>query len=121
MADEENANTVKMPSEENKLAGSNQLQSKLVRIFTVFLYFGAVSGTAFMLSLYYIFIWDPEPNISSDKLVHDELGYVTSTTSLPTSSGPFYSALVDHYNVNGSSLAENVTQIAMTMLSNRTD
>jgi len=90
MADEENQDrSVKMPSEENKLAGSNKLQSKFVRLVTVFIYFGAVSGAAFMLSLYYIFLWNPEPYKGSNKLIQDD-----PTTRHP--SGPFYSALVGH-------------------------
>ena len=96
MADEENQDrSVKMPSEENKLAGSNKLQSKFVRLVTVFIYFGAVSGAAFMLSLYYIFLWDPEPykGPGPNKLIQDD---PTTTTRHPSSGGPFYSALVGH-------------------------
>lgn len=76
---------VKMPSEENKEALGPQ-QSKLVRIFTVFIYFGAVSGAAFMLSLYYIFLWNPEPH--SSPFTHDHVGgYVfASTTSASTTT-----------------------------------
>lgn len=38
----------------------DKLQSKLIRILTVCAYLMLVSSTAVMLSLYYIFFWDPK-------------------------------------------------------------
>jgi len=87
--------SVKMPSEENKLAGSSKLQSKFLRLVTVFIYFGAVSGAAFMLSLYYIFLWNPEPYKGPAKLIQDDF---TATFAHPASGSPIYSALVGHFN-----------------------
>lgn len=38
----------------------DKLPSKLIRILTVCAYLMLVSSTAVMLSLYYIFFWDPK-------------------------------------------------------------
>ena len=41
---------------------SNKPVGKCVRVFTVCVYLFAVSFAAIVLSLYYLFIWDPEIN-----------------------------------------------------------
>lgn len=49
--------TAKMPGE--GVSSRSALNDKLIRILTVIAYLCSVSGAAFMLSLYYIFLWDP--------------------------------------------------------------
>lgn len=56
---------VKMPGDDNKdrLGGENN--PRIIRILTVIAYICSVSMAAVMLSLYYVFIWDPSPSPSS--------------------------------------------------------
>ncbi|XP_071453720.1 putative transmembrane protein INAFM2 isoform X2 [Hetaerina americana] len=44
---------------------------KLLRLLTVFAYLSTVSGTAFMLSLYYLFLWTPKVQLGGKALVQD--------------------------------------------------
>lgn len=48
-----------MPGDDDKGRSGEERNTKLVRILTVFAYILSVSIAAAMLSLYYVFIWDP--------------------------------------------------------------
>lgn len=56
-ADAMTGESAKMPGEAS--ASRSPSNGKLLRIMTVVAYLCSVSGAAFMLSLYYIFLWDP--------------------------------------------------------------
>lgn len=53
---------VKMPGEDNKDRMGVEKNTKIIRILTVIAYVCSVSMAAVMLSLYYVFIWDPTPS-----------------------------------------------------------
>lgn len=58
--------SAKMPGEVQAAARSPS-NGKLIRILTVVAYLCSVSGAAFMLSLYYIFLWDPSAHRGESK------------------------------------------------------
>ena len=76
--------SVKMPGDDLKhdRAGDNQ-HTKIVRILTVIAYVCSVSAAAVMLSLYYVFIWDPKPVTPSSLIMDDDEMAYTATTSSP--------------------------------------
>ena len=76
--------SVKMPGDDLKhdRAGDNQ-HNKIVRILTVIAYVCSVSAAAVMLSLYYVFIWDPKPVTPSSLIMDDDEVAYTATTSSP--------------------------------------
>jgi len=45
-------------------------QTRIVRVLTVVAYICSVSMAAVMLSLYYVFLWDPKPNEVASKSLH---------------------------------------------------
>lgn len=58
----ETAGPVKMPGDDNKDRLGVENNTKIIRILTVIAYVCSVSMAAVMLSLYYVFIWDPSPS-----------------------------------------------------------
>lgn len=68
--------SVKMPTE-GSTANVNRSETKVIRVLTVIAYMCSVSMAAVMLSLYYVFLWNPEPpNLQS--LKSDGPGYILS-------------------------------------------
>jgi len=55
----DNEKDKKPPSEEDKAEQKVEMQLKIVRMVTVVIYLGAVTGGGTLLSLYYIIFWDP--------------------------------------------------------------
>ncbi|KAG8228595.1 hypothetical protein J437_LFUL009300 [Ladona fulva] len=60
------AGTSEAPKPEEK-----KKNKKLLRLLTVMAYLSTVSGTAFMLSLYYLFLWTPKVALGGKALVQD--------------------------------------------------
>lgn len=50
------------PQSIEKLLANNKPAGKCIRVFTVCAYLAAVSSAAIMLSLFYIFFWNPKIN-----------------------------------------------------------
>ena len=83
-----------MPGDDLKhdRAGDNQ-HTKIVRILTVIAYVCSVSAAAVMLSLYYVFLWDPKP-VTPSSLIMDDVDGMAYTT---TTSSPIFNALVTNF------------------------
>ncbi|XP_046402092.1 uncharacterized protein LOC124168037 [Ischnura elegans] len=56
---------------DKKEEGGAGKHKKLLRLLTVMAYLSTVSGTAFMLSLYYLFLWTPKVQLGGKALVQD--------------------------------------------------
>jgi len=93
-------------SAENKAAVNRNRNEKFIRLITVIAYFCSVSGAAVMLSLYYIFLWDPDPR-SDHAALREPNSLYTLHSQLPnslssTSASPLLRQLIgDHTNVTG--------------------
>ena len=93
---------------ENKAAVNRNRNEKLIRLITVIAYFCSVSGAAVMLSLYYIFLWDPDPR-SNHAAFQEPNSLYTSHSQLPnslssTSASPLLRHLIgNHTTVTGMS------------------
>lgn len=97
-------------SGENKAAANRNRNEKLIRLITVIAYFCSVSGAAVMLSLYYIFLWDPDPRSNHAAFQEPNSLYTPpSHSQLPnslssTSASPLLRHLIgDHTTVTGMS------------------
>ncbi|CAG9789348.1 unnamed protein product [Diatraea saccharalis] len=84
---------------------------KSVRVLTVIIYVFCVSLAAIMLSLYYVFFWEPKDAQYAQRKVAHTVEKQTSTTPMPTCFMPYTGG-------NNSTVSENVTQQA---LGNMTD
>ena len=82
---------------ENKAAVNRNRNEKLIRLITVIAYFCSVSGAAVMLSLYYIFLWDPDPRSNHAAFQEPNSHSYTPHSQLPNSlSSTSASSLLRH-------------------------
>ncbi|EFX87977.1 hypothetical protein DAPPUDRAFT_305486 [Daphnia pulex] len=109
---------------ENKAAANRNRNEKLIRLITVIAYFCSVSGAAVMLSLYYIFLWDPDPRSNHAAFQEPNSLYTPpSHSQLPnslssTSASPLLRHLIgDHTTVTAST---NLTAEVFGVTSNGT-
>lgn len=87
-------------SPEAKAAAKNR-NEKLIRLITVIAYFCSVSGAAVMLSLYYIFLWDPDPRSNHAAFQEPAHSLRSQLPSLSTSESPLLRHLIGDHTVTG--------------------
>ena len=92
------------PSPDNK---TNAIHSKLVRLLTVIAYICSVSMAAVMLSLYYVFLWDPTSHKSGTPAAYQQqpdMGFTSSGSNentIQSTSGPILRHLVGEHLTAG--------------------
>ena len=80
-------------------AATDPAQTKLVRLLTVIAYVCSVSMAAVMLSLYYVFLWDPHRDGSPAPFKQPDEAFTTASDSkldisVATSTNPFIRQLI---------------------------
>ncbi|KZS12349.1 InaF-D [Daphnia magna] len=108
-------------SPENKAAAAKNRNEKFIRLITVIAYFCSVSGAAVMLSLYYIFLWDPDPRSNHAAFQEPDSAYTPSSrsqlSSLSTSASPLLRHLIGDHTVTA---PINLTSEVLGVTSNGT-
>ncbi|KAE8744040.1 hypothetical protein FOCC_FOCC009324 [Frankliniella occidentalis] len=72
--------------------GKSDSKKKIIRLLTVMAYVSAVSGSAFMLSMYYLFLWEPkvaEHHLRADPNSHQALA-LQGHHSPPRGAGDYW-------------------------------
>lgn len=105
-------------SPENKAAAAKNRNEKFIRLITVIAYFCSVSGAAVMLSLYYIFLWDPDPRSNHAAFQEPDSAYTPSSrsqlSSLSTSASPLLRHLIGDHTVTGTSICRLIYFVIQT-------
>lgn len=81
------------PSPDNK---TNAIHSKLVRLMTVIAYICSVSMAAVMLSLYYVFLWDPASHKSGTPAAFQQSDSAYTSNSNSNSDSPNGGPMIRH-------------------------